>query len=70
MAAEYETIQYEVRDAVCTITLNRPEVYNAFNETMTAELLSALKTAEKDASIRALIITGAGKAFCSDQIIL
>ncbi len=46
MAAEYETIQYEVREAVCTITLNRPEVYNAFNETMTAELLSALKTAE------------------------
>ncbi|MCH8879040.1 MAG: enoyl-CoA hydratase/isomerase family protein [Planctomycetes bacterium] len=67
MAAEYETIQYEVRDAVCTITLNRPEVYNAFNETMTAELLSALKTAERDASIRALIITGAGKAFCSGQ---
>ena len=67
MAAEYETIKYEVRDAVCTITLNRPEVYNAFNETMTAELLSALKTAERDASIRALIITGAGKAFCSGQ---
>ena len=67
MAAEYETIQYEVRDAVCTITLNRPEVYNAFNETMTAELLSAFKSAERDASIRALIITGAGKAFCSGQ---
>ncbi len=67
MAAEYETIQYEVREAVCTITLNRPEVYNAFNEAMTADLLSALKTAERDPSIRALIITGAGKAFCSGQ---
>ncbi len=67
MAAEYETIQYEARDAVCTITLNRPEVYNAFNEKMTAELLSAFKTAERDASIRALVVTGAGKAFCSGQ---
>lgn len=67
MVAEYATIQYEVREGVCTITLNRPEVYNAFNEAMTADLLAALKAADKDASIRALIITGAGKAFCSGQ---
>lgn len=67
MAGKYETIEYEVREAVCTITLNRPEVYNAFSETMTAELLAALKAADKDESVRAVILTGAGKAFSSGQ---
>ena len=67
MSGQYETIQYEVREAFCTITLNRPEVFNAFNEAMTADLLAGLKAAEKDESIRAVIITGAGRAFCSGQ---
>lgn len=67
MAQDYETIQYDVRGAVCAITLNRPDVYNAFNEAMTIELLAALRAAGKDDAVRAVVITGAGKAFCSGQ---
>ena len=55
-------------DGICTVTLNRPEVYNALNEQMKKELNDALKEAEKDPSIRCLVIRGAGeKAFCSGQ---
>ncbi len=67
MVHNYETIQYDVRDAVCTITLNRPDVYNAFNEAMTIEVLAALRAAGKDDSVRAVVVTGSGKAFCSGQ---
>jgi len=66
--AEYNTILYETQAGVCTITLNRPDVYNAFNEQMKKDLNDALKEAEKDAGIRCLVIRGAGeKAFCSGQ---
>jgi len=61
----YETLLYEVQDGVATLTLNRPEVYNAMNNTMYTELLDVLKQVTSDSSVRALIITGAGKAFCS-----
>lgn len=67
MAATYETILYECAEGVATITLNRPKAYNACNDAMTTELLAALRQADKDASVRALILTGAGKAFCSGQ---
>jgi 2-(1,2-epoxy-1,2-dihydrophenyl)acetyl-CoA isomerase len=64
----YQTIGYSVTDGVCTITLNRPEVYNAFNEQMKKEINDALKEAEKDPLVRCLVIRGAGdKAFCSGQ---
>ncbi len=65
--ADYETITYLVDGSVATITLNRPDVFNAFNERMTDELLAALKNSDKDAAVRAVVITGAGKAFCSGQ---
>jgi 2-(1,2-epoxy-1,2-dihydrophenyl)acetyl-CoA isomerase len=52
--------------AVLTITLNRPEVYNAFNRALHAALRDALEEAA-DASIRAVVITGAGRGFCSGQ---
>lgn len=52
---------------VRTLTLNRPDVYNAFDEALTAELAEALKRAERDDSVRAVVITGAGKAFSSGQ---
>jgi 2-(1,2-epoxy-1,2-dihydrophenyl)acetyl-CoA isomerase len=59
---------YAISGGVCTITLNRPEVYNALNEQMRKEFNDALKDAEKDPSIRCLVIRGAGeKAFCSGQ---
>ena len=63
----YETILYSVADGVLTITLNRPESYNACNEQMTTDLQAALKEADRDAAVRAIILTGAGKAFCAGQ---
>jgi len=61
----YETITLEHQDDYLTITLNRPEVKNALNAQMRAELLRAVKDAPKDA--RALVFTGAETAFCSGQ---
>lgn len=54
-------------DGVATIILNRPEVYNAFNDELTYELQDALKDVTKDDTIRVVVITGEGKAFCSGQ---
>jgi len=55
------------QNGIATITLNRPEVYNAFNDPLSYELQDALKQVEKDTAVRAIVITGAGKAFCSGQ---
>ncbi len=64
----FQTLLYQITDGVCTITLNRPDVYNAFNEQMKKELNDALKEAEKDSTARCVVIRGAGdKAFCSGQ---
>lgn len=63
----YETILYEIQNGIATLTLNRAEVFNAFNEQQSFEVLDALKKTEKDKSVRVLVITGAGKAFCSGQ---
>ncbi len=61
----YETILYEVADGVATITLNRPDVLNAFTGQMHAELRNAFKAIRGDESIRCVMITGAGRAFCA-----
>jgi 2-(1,2-epoxy-1,2-dihydrophenyl)acetyl-CoA isomerase len=63
----YETILYSVENGIATLTLNRPDVFNAFNEQLSADVNDALKKTAKDKTIRVLIITGAGKAFCSGQ---
>ena len=63
----FETLLFEITDGRALITLNRPDVYNAFNDQMRKELLAALKEAEKDTAVRVVILTGAGKAFCSGQ---
>lgn len=63
----YNSLLYTIADGVGTITLNRPEVYNAFNEELSAELIDALKKAAKDEAVRVVVLTGAGKAFCSGQ---
>ncbi|HEY9259098.1 enoyl-CoA hydratase-related protein [Chitinophaga sp.] len=57
----------DIQDGIATITLNRPEVYNAFNDPLSYELQDALKKAEKDAAVRVVVLTGAGKAFSSGQ---
>jgi len=59
----YEMILYEKAGPVVTITLNRPQTLNAINPQMTAELHTALDEAEADAEIRAIVLTGAGRAF-------
>jgi 2-(1,2-epoxy-1,2-dihydrophenyl)acetyl-CoA isomerase len=67
MNPTFGTIATSSADGVLTITLNRPESLNAFNETMSVELSAALRTAQRDDSIRCVVLTGAGRAFCSGQ---
>jgi 2-(1,2-epoxy-1,2-dihydrophenyl)acetyl-CoA isomerase len=64
---DYETILYQLDEGVLTITLNRPEVLNAANRKMTDEIQDALKKAERDPSVRCIVLTGAGRAFCSGE---
>jgi enoyl-CoA hydratase/carnithine racemase len=61
----YETIKYEVAEQILTITLNRPDKLNAFNAAMQKELIDAFDQADMDDNIRAIIVTGAGRGFCS-----
>ena len=65
--APYETLLYEATEGVATLTFNRPERANAFNETMQHETIDALKQIARDNAIRAVVVTGAGKAFSSGQ---
>ena len=65
---EYTSLLYDVRpDGVATITLNRPEVFNAFNDALSYELQDALAQVTYDTAVRAVVLTGAGRAFCSGQ---
>ena len=61
----YRVIIYEVKDGVGVVTLNRPEKLNAWTKEMAAELRSALSNANDDDNVGALVVTGAGRAFCS-----
>lgn len=63
----YDYLKLDVNNGVATITLDRPEVYNAFNDGLTYELQTALKSVKKDPEARVIVITGTGKAFCSGQ---
>jgi 2-(1,2-epoxy-1,2-dihydrophenyl)acetyl-CoA isomerase len=63
----YKCLLYEQSGNITTITLNRPDVFNAFNDEQSYELQDALKTAKKDDNTRVIVLTGAGKAFCSGQ---
>jgi methylglutaconyl-CoA hydratase len=64
-AASYTTLRYEKDGAIATITLDRPDKRNAISSTMIEELLAALNAAENDSAVRVVILTGAGRAFCS-----
>jgi len=61
----YEAILYEVAEGVATITLNKPERLNAFDDQMLTEWADALRKADADREVGAVIITGAGRGFCS-----
>jgi enoyl-CoA hydratase/carnithine racemase len=61
----YETLQLHTAERVLTITLNRPERLNAFNTAMRDELIAAFDEADADDGVRAVIVTGAGRAFCA-----
>ncbi|MDQ3995438.1 MAG: 2-(1,2-epoxy-1,2-dihydrophenyl)acetyl-CoA isomerase PaaG [Gemmatimonadota bacterium] len=63
----YQFIVFGAEHGVATITLNRPDVLNSFNMPMAAELQHALQAAAEDGGIRAVLVTGAGRAFCAGQ---
>lgn len=61
------SILSEQKNKVLILTLNRPEKFNSFNREMALQLMSELDKAEKDKDIRAIVLTGSGKAFCAGQ---
>ena len=63
----YRCLLSETTDGVLTLTMNRPEVLNSCNRQMVGELHHALKAAAEDALVRAVVLTGAGRAFCAGQ---
>jgi len=67
MAASFETVRLEVADGVATLTLNRPDRLNSFTVAMHAEVRAAIDAADADASVRCLVLTGAGRGFCAGQ---
>jgi 2-(1,2-epoxy-1,2-dihydrophenyl)acetyl-CoA isomerase len=63
----FETVRWELADGVLTLTLDRPDVLNALNRTLKEELLAAFGAAAVDRDVRVVVLTGAGRAFCSGQ---
>ena len=61
----FETLRYEVDAGICTVTLNRPDKLNAVTATSIEELIAAFDDADRDDGVRAVIVTGAGRAFCA-----
>ena len=61
----YQHIRYDVDANILTLTLNRPDKLNAFTPTMLHELIDAFDRADADDAVRAIIVTGAGRAFCA-----
>src|SRR5690348_9551232 len=55
----------ELAEGVLTLTLNQPDRLNALSSTMVSELSQAVRTAERDDAVRAVVVTGAGRGFCS-----
>jgi 2-(1,2-epoxy-1,2-dihydrophenyl)acetyl-CoA isomerase len=61
----YATILLDMRDGIATITLNRPEAYNALDMQLATELHDAVVTCSEDAAVRVVVVTGSGRAFCA-----
>lgn len=64
---DYQTLRYELRGHIATITLARPDTYNAFNEEMSREFIDLLKHCQRDPEVRVIVLAGEGRAFCSGQ---
>ena len=62
---QYNTIDYQAKDFILTLTLHRPEQLNAFTVEMAHELVHAFDRASADDAVRAIVVTGAGRAFCA-----
>jgi methylglutaconyl-CoA hydratase len=60
-----ETLEVDVRDGVGRVALNRPDLHNAFNETLIGELTLVLQALDADGAVRAIVLTGNGKSFCA-----
>jgi len=67
MSQPFDTIRLQIAQGVATVTLNRPDRLNSLSRQMLTELASALATVRMDASVRCLVLTGAGRAFCTGQ---
>ena len=63
----FEHILFEIDQGVATITLNRPDVLNSFNRRMAIEVREALSSVTSNGDVRAVLLTGAGRAFCAGQ---
>lgn len=63
----FETIQYELKESVAYISLNRPDTLNAFTAQMNHEIRNAVKQATSDDAVRCIVLRGVGRAFCSGQ---
>ncbi|MCF8467695.1 MAG: enoyl-CoA hydratase [Sneathiella sp.] len=61
----YEHITFETQEGVATVTLNRPDKLNAWTRTMEREVRDAMEKAERDSSVRIIVLTGAGRGFCA-----
>src|SRR3546814_17415087 len=62
---DWTELEYDVTDHIATIALNRPEKLNAGTPTMVGELLAAIDEVDRDDDVRAVILTGRGRAFCA-----
>ncbi len=61
----YEKLLYDVRDGIATITLNRPEAFNALNSQLAHEFHDAVIVSSEDEAVRVVVVTGTGRAFCA-----
>ena len=65
MGASFETVRLEMDSGVARVTMNRPDIRNAFNEVMISELRQAFAAINADESVRVVVLTGEGKSFCA-----
>ncbi len=63
----YNTLRYDVADNILTLTLSRPDHLNAFTVEMAHELIEAFNRASDDDEVRAIVVTGEGRAFCAGE---